>query len=460
MKVSERNVLDRRSFIKGMLAAGATVTVAACTPLPSPTVAPGAAVVPPTVSGPAWIHPKSLVRAAPGYGGAMLTWKYGDTVKWLPPAKYLENDASVALAKVSKAQLMLVFERMCTSRVFETTMKDTSLGGYPLGATGTAQKLAPGVYGGGHMRVGQEAEATAIGTLCTRADDYFVATHAAHHDMAGRGADAKRMTAEFFMRKTGANKGYGGTMHLCFADLGFLGANPVVGANPPLAAGAAWSAKVRKSGQMAVSYIGDGAQNSRHWFNTVRSSVNYKLPAIFVNENNFTGMGNPIASLSPSPYLADYGVGLGLPCVVADGNSVADVYFKGKELCDRARALEGPSHLEVMTWRWYDHSGFAGAKAGVDAAWGLPYRTDDEVRAWLSRDPIVLYADWLALKGFATKAETDAIMAKVKTVQVEAIEFALASPLTTPEDGCANVWTLTERVPATQFFEHVVIAPK
>jgi TPP-dependent pyruvate/acetoin dehydrogenase alpha subunit len=113
-----------------------------------------------------------------------------------------------------------------------------------------------------------------------------------------------------------------------------------------------------------------------------------------------------------------------------------------------------------MTWRWYDHSGFAGAKAGVDAAWGLPYRTDDEVRAWLSRDPIVLFADWLALKGIATKAETDAIMARIKTEQVEAIEFALASPLTTPEDGCANMWTLTERVPATQFFEHVVVAPK
>jgi pyruvate dehydrogenase E1 component alpha subunit len=390
----------------------------------------------------------------------MLTWKYGDTVKWLPPAKYAENAASDALAKVPKDQLILTFERMCRSRVFETTMKDCSLGGYPLGATGAAQKLAPGVYGGGHMRVGQEAEACAMGTLVMRDDDYVTATHAAHHDMAGRGADAKRMTAEFFMRKTGANKGYGGTMHLAFVDLGFLGANPVVGANPPLAAGAAWSAKVRKSGQIAVSYIGDGAQNSRHWFNTVRTSTNYKLPVVFVTENNFTGMGNPAASLSPSPYLADYGVGLGSPGVVADGNSVADVYFKGKELCDRARALEGPSHLEVMTWRWYDHSGFAGAKAGVDAAWGLPYRTDDEVRAWLSRDPIVLFADWLALKGIATKADTDAIMARIKKEQVEAIEFALASPLTTPEDGCANVWTLTERVPATQFFEHVVVAPK
>ena len=460
MRVSERNVLDRRSFIKGMLAAGATVTVAACAPVAAPAPAPAAPVSPPTVTGPAWIHPKSLVRAAPGYGGALMTWKYGDTVKWLPPAKYLENDASAALAKVPKDKLLLTFERMCRSRFFETAMKDTSLGGYPLGATGTAQKVAPGVYGGGHMRVGQEAEASGMGTLVMQPGDFVCATHAGHHDMAGRGADAKRMTAEFFMRKTGANKGYGGTMHLCFAELGFLGANPIVGGGIPLAAGAAWSIKVRKSGQISVVYYGDGAHNSRNWFNTVRSSTNYKLPVIFVGENNFTGMGNPIASLIPSPYLADMAVGLGLPGVVADGNSVADVYFKGKDLADRARALEGPSHFEVMTWRWYDHSGFAGAKAGVDAAWGLPYRTDDEVRAWLSRDPIVLFADWLALKGIATKAETDAIMARIKTEQVEAMEFALASPLTTPEDGCANVWPLTERVPATQFYEHVVVVPK
>jgi len=457
LKVSERNVLDRRTFLKGMLAAGATVTVAACAPVTT-APAPAAPVSAPTVTGPAWIHPKSLVRAQPGYGGANLTWKYGDTVKWLPPQNFPEDAASDALSKVAKADLLLTYRRMNTSRVFETAMKDVNLGGYPIGGKG--EKVAAGVYGGGHMRVGQEAEASGMGTLCMKPGDYATATHAAHHDMAGRGADPKRMTAEFFMRKTGANKGYGGTMHLCFVDLGFLGANPIVGANPPLAAGAAWSCKVRKSGQICVSYIGDGANNSRHWFNIVRSSTNYKLPVVFVTENNFTGMGNPIASLAPSPYLADYAVGLGLPGVVCDGNSVAAVYNEGKPLCDRARALEGPSHLEVLTWRWYDHSGFAGAKVGVDAAWGLPYRTDDEVRAWLSRDPIVRFGEWLTRKGIATQAELDTIKAEVKQAQVDAFDFALASPLTTPEDGCANVWPFTDRVPAMQFFEHTVVLPK
>ena len=113
-------------------------------------------------------------------------------------------------------------------------------------------------------------------------------------------------------------------------------------------------------------------------------------------------------------------MGLGLPAIAVDGNSVADVYYQGKPLVDRARALEGPAHIEVMTWRWYDHSGFAGAKAGVDAAWGLPYRTDDEVRAWLSRDPIVRMGTFLVERGLFTQAELDALKAKAS----HNVEFA------------------------------------
>jgi pyruvate dehydrogenase E1 component alpha subunit len=139
---------------------------------------------------------------------------------------------------------------------------------------------------------------------------------------------------------------------------------------------------------------------------------------------------------------------------------VAAVYAAGKELVDRARALEGPGHLEVITFRWYDHQGFAGAKAGQDGAFGLPYRTDDEVRAWMGRDPIVRYGTWLTEKNLATQAQLDAIKADVTKAQDAAVDFALASPLTTPEDGCANVWPLTERVPAMQFFEHTIVVPK
>jgi pyruvate dehydrogenase E1 component alpha subunit len=441
-----------------MLAAGATVTVAACAPVPT-AAPPGSNPTPvTTVVGPAWIHPKSLVRDRPGYGGAHLTWKIGDTVKWLPPEKYPNDAASDALAKVSKTNLLEVYRRMYRSRVFESTMKDVNLAGWP--RLGDQSKLKSGVYGSGHMRIGQEAEAIAMGTLVLQPQDYIAATHAGHHDLAGRGADVNKMTAEFFMRKTGYNKGYGGTMHLTAADLNILGMNPIVGADPPIAAGAAWASKVKKSGQVAVPFYGDGAQNSRYFFNTVRQSANYKLPVVFCVENNWFSAGNFTAMLHPCPYLADYAVGLGIPAVPCDGNSVAAVYAAGKELADRARALEGPGHLEVVTFRWYDHSGFAGAKAGVDGAFGLPYRTDDEVRAWMGRDPIVRYTAWLLEKSLATQAELNTIKAEVDKAQNDAIDFSLASPLTTPEDGCANVWPLTERVPAMQFFEHTIVVPK
>jgi len=442
-----------------MLAAGATVTVAACAPVTTaPT--PAAPSGPATVVGPAWIHPLSLVRAQPGYGGEHLTWKIGDTVKWLPPEKFPNDAASDALAKVPKATLMTAYDRMWQNRMFEQGMKDVSLGGYPVGATGTAQKLAAGVYGSGHMRVGQEAEAIAMGTLCLQPQDYIVATHAGHHDLAGRGADMNKMTAEFFMRKTGYNKGYGGTMHLTAVDLNILGMNPIVGANPPLAAGAAWAAKVKKDGRVSVSYHGDGAINSRYVANTVRSSTNYKLPVILCTENNWFSAGNFAAMLTPSPYIADMFAGMGLPGVVAEGNSVASVYYLGKQLVDRARAGDGPGHIEVITFRWYDHQGFAGAKVGVDGAFGLPYRTDAEVRAWMGRDPIVRFGAWLLDKGIATQAEMDALKTKQANAYNASVDFALASPLTTPEDGAANVWAFSERVPAMQFFEHTVVVPK
>src|SRR3990170_3473490 len=111
--VTQASLVNRRTFVKGMLAAGATVTVAACAPLAAPSgPAPAAPVAPPTVTGPSWIHPKSLVRAAPGYGGAHLTWKYGDTVKWLPPEKYQADAAADALAKLPKEKLTDIYSKM------------------------------------------------------------------------------------------------------------------------------------------------------------------------------------------------------------------------------------------------------------------------------------------------------------------------------------------------------------
>ena len=446
MKVSERSVLDRRTFVKGMLAAGATVTVAACAPVAAPSApAPAAPVAPPTVVGPAWIHPKSLVRAVPGYGGGHLSWKYGDTVKWLPPEKIPQSGAaSDAFSKMTKEKMLLVYRKMERGRQWETDIKDLFLAG--------TDKL----YGYAHQRVGQEAVANGI-SASLEDRDFITSTHAGHLDIMAKGLDTKLMYAEMFGKKTGTNQAYGGSMHMVDVKLGIMGTNGIVGGGYQLGAGAAWWCKVEGKGRVVVTYAGDGANNSGYWFITMRGAQNIKLPWIHLLQNNFQGVSNPIATLSPSPYVADYGVGLGIPAVVVDGNDVTAVYNACSEAVARARADQGPSMIEALTWRWYDHQGFAGAKLGEDAAWGLPYRTDDEVRAWMGRDPIVRYRTYLTEKGFATAAELDGIRTEVKAEMEAGKAFARQSPVQEPTNGVKNAY-VGWNPPATQFFEHPVVA--
>lgn len=437
---SEQSVLDRRSFIKAMLAAGATVTVASCAPSPSPAT-PG---LPVAVTVPAWIHPKSLVRSMPGYGGARLTWKPGDTAKWLPPAKYPNDAAADLLAGLSKDRLATIYERMVMARIWENTMRDIWLKG------------ADDLYGFYHCRVGQEAIPTAA-CACLNKDDLITSTHSGHTDLFAKGGDPAPMAAEIFWRKTGYCKGYGGSMHMTNAALGILGMNGVVGGGFCIGPGAAWAAKVKRAGQVVLTFAGDGATNSQYYFSALRSCANYKLPWIHVIENNFYAISNPIAVVCPSPYMADYGIGLGMPAVVVDGTNVAHVYAAVKDAVERARAGEGPSVVECLAFRWYDHVGWAGAKMGEDAAWGLPYRTDGEVRAWLSLDPIPRYGAFLVDRGLFTQGELEAIKTNTKAQVDASIEFARASPPCRPEDGVKQVWDGSDAVPATQFFEHTVI---
>jgi pyruvate dehydrogenase E1 component alpha subunit len=383
------------------------------------------------------------VRPLPGYGGAHLTWKPGMATNYLPPLEYPADAAADTIAKLPKAKLEEIFYKMTLSHQWETMFKDIRLSGEY-------------TYGNFHPRVGEEAIPCTFYSILNQ-NDYIVSTHAGHHDLVGKGGQPNQMSAEILERKTGYCKGYGGSMHLTNAALGILGMNPIVGANPPLAAGAAWACKVKKLGQVVVSHIGDGAQNGRHWFGAVRSSCNYKLPVIFTQQNNFYSSGGNVWLLTPCPYLADYGAGLGLPCSVTDGNSVAAVYVEAKAAIDRARAGDGPSYIEFLTYRWYDHSSFTGAKVGEEGSFGLPYKTDDEQRAWMSRDPIVRFGTFLVKRNLFTQAEIDALKAKAKKACEDSKAFAVASPLTRPEDGAKNQWLFQESVPATQFFEHKVI---
>jgi pyruvate dehydrogenase E1 component alpha subunit len=306
------------------------------------------------------------------------------------------------------------------------------------------------MYGSWYPYVGQEAVSNGI-VLTLNDDDWVTMTHRAQGSLVAKGGDLKKIAAEIWFRTTGSNGGYGGTMHVIQKDKGILGANGIVGGGWYMAAGAAYASLVKGTQQVAVAFAGDGASNSAYFFSAVRNATLYKVPALFVIENNLYASSTPISSTAPVKDLADYAKGLGLPCIVVDGNDIASVYSVAKAAVDRARAGQGPTVIEAKTYRWYDHYNFAGTKAGIDGAWGLPYRSDDELRAWMERDPIKLYKEFLIARQLASEADLAKIEAQEQATVEEAIAFAKASPHPEPEAGLSNVFA-NEAVVATQWY--------
>jgi pyruvate dehydrogenase E1 component alpha subunit len=163
-------------------------------------------------------------------------------------------------------------------------------------------------------------------------------------------------------------------------------------------------------------------------------------------------MAIPVADTVPTKYISEYTKGLNIPHYLVDGNDISAMYAATKEAVDWARAGNGPSVIEGMTYRWYDHSGFAGAKLGEDGAFGIPYRTDEEVRAWMSRDPITRYKRWLLAKDLAAEAELAEIEAEAKRAVDASVEFARQGQDPLPESGVLHTHA-EGRVLATQFYD-------
>jgi TPP-dependent pyruvate/acetoin dehydrogenase alpha subunit len=431
--------IDRRSLLKLMGSAGATATVVSACRSPF-----GDAVSAEGLTGGKF--EKSVALATAGPGGNK-NWQPGDAAKFLPPEAIPTRGAAAdAVASLPKEKLLRMYELMQASRKWETTMKDLFLGG------------KEGLYGFFHSYVGEEAVAVgAMGTL--NDDDYIASTHRGHGHLIAKGGDLNRMSAEIFFKETGYNKGYGGSMHITDMSKGIMGMNGIVGASYYMAAGAALRAMVRGTKQVSVAFFGDGAAASPYYFSAVRSAANHKIPCIFVNENNFQYMGVPMALTVPTKYISEYTKGLDIPHHLVDGNDLTAMYAATKAAVDHARAGNGPSMIEAITYRWYDHAGFAGGKVGQDAAMGLPYRTDEEVRQWMSRDPLVRYKAWLLAKGLATEAELSAIEASTQKAVEASVEFARSSADPAPEAGVLNTYAAGP-VEATQFYNRTGIATR
>lgn len=345
-------------------------------------------------------------------------------------------------AKLPKDKLTTLYTRMVRSRKWETAMKDAFVAGND------------GLYGAFHPFVGEEAAACGLCAALNN-DDYITSTHRGHGDLIAKGGDLNKMAAEIFLRVDGYNKGTGGSMHMTDSSLGILGMNGIVGAAWFIAAGAAYSAKVRGTKQVSVGMAGDGASNSVYYFSAMRNAVNYNLPYIAVVYNNRYQISIPYESNIVSGHSSSYTKGLPISSVTIDGNDVAQVYQAANDAVVKARAGGGPSMIEMMTYRWYDHAGFAGAKVGVDGAFGLAYRPDSEVKYWMQFDPIKKARDFLVEQKLFTDAELTKIETDVQTAVTASLDFARKSAHVKPQDGLLNVYDKLAVSP-TQFLDSVV----
>lgn len=275
------------------------------------------------------------------------------------------------------------------------------------------------IYGVVHPCSGQEAVAVGV-CACLTNSDRITSTHRGHGHCIAKGADIKRMMAELFGRVDGYCKGKGGSMHIADFAIGMLGANGVVGAGLPMAAGAALAAQLDGKGDVAVCFFGDGAVTEGEFHEALNISAVWKLPIIFVCENNLYASNNAIAVQHHITAVAPHAAGYGMPGVAIDGNDVLVVHKAASEAVDRARAGQGPSLIECNTYRWYFHSMHDKPPAET--------RPADEVALWKSRDPIPRLSNELMARGLLSNATLEAMRVQVEQDLQEAVVFADNSP--------------------------------
>jgi TPP-dependent pyruvate/acetoin dehydrogenase alpha subunit len=285
------------------------------------------------------------------------------------------------------------------------------------------------VRGTTHLGVGQEAVAAGF-AAAMRSDDYTFCTYRGHNHTLARGVPMGPIFAELFGRGTGLLGGKGGSMHLTSVEHGVMGSYAIVGAHLPIALGAAWSAQYRESGQVAVCFFGDGTTNIGAFHEALNLAVVWKAPVVFACENNqymeYTPIGSVTAVARPA---ADRASAYGLEGIVVDGNDADAVYATAKRAIDAARAGEGPALIECLTYR---HGGHSRADPGK-------YRPDDEVKAWLAKDPIPRYRSVLTGRG-ATEAQLDEIDEDARAKVAAGEEMARNAPEPTADVLETQVW--------------------
>lgn len=275
------------------------------------------------------------------------------------------------------------------------------------------------IAGTTHEYIGEEAIAVGV-CSSLKQNDIIASTHRGHGHIIAKGGDVKRMMAELFGRVTGYNRGKGGSMHIADLALGIYGANGIVAAGVPIAAGAAWAAKIRRTGQVAVAFFGDGGANQGVLHETMNLAGIWQLPLIFVCENNQYAVTTASTVATAGPGISHRAAAYGFPGHLVDGMDVEQVVESVGEAVERARSGGGPSLLECKAYRYQGHF-------TAERALKLTYRLQDEIELWRGKDPITQWAAKLEERKILSQEERAAVDGEVEAQLEEAVAYARAS---------------------------------
>ncbi len=328
----------------------------------------------------------------------------------IPP----ESIPPVDISGIDRELVIEMYYRMLLAREFEEKL-------YYLFLT----RPMPGTM---HQATGQEAVAVGV-VSALQPDDTITSTHRGHAHCIAKGVPVNEMMAEMFAKRTGSCRGMGGSMHLSDFSRGMLGAFAIVGAGIPIAVGAALSAHVRCSGQVSVAFFGDGAMNKGVFHEAANMASLWKLPVIFVCENNQYALSMTVERSSAVHDLSARAAAYGMPGVRVDGNDVTAVYRATRKATERARNGQGPTLLECITYRLRGHARFESSH----------YRPSEEVEAWKRVDPIQRLRHALLAAQFISESELEAIHIRVENEIEAAVTFAEQSEDAQPEDYLACI---------------------
>lgn len=285
------------------------------------------------------------------------------------------------------------------------------------------------IHGTSHLCIGQEAVAVGV-CAAIKENDLVSSTHRGHGHALAKGLEAKKLMSELLGRETGYCKGRGGTQHLCCIEKGFLGTNGITAGGIPIATGVALAAKLKKTDQAVISFFGDGATNQGSFHEALNFGAIWKLPIVYICENNLYAMSSSVWQMTNVKNLAERSSSYGMPSLIVDGNDVLAVKEAVEKAVDMARKGGGPTFIECKTYR---HCGHSKNDQRI-------YRTKEEEKEWQEKDPIKRFKEKLLRENFATEEELLKIKKEVKDEIEEAVKFASESPWPKEEELLKNLY--------------------